>query len=190
MNHRALAVVATAGPPLFAAVTVLAGLLKPGYDIAEQTVSDLAVGDYGWIQSANFLILGVAILAYAVSRRSIAFGVAATGTILSAFYETDLAGAPVTSHGTTHNMLFLVVFLALIAGFVRQRARVVALAVFALMFVFVMFAGDVGDPLHSVAGLLERVFIGIALVWISLSAAKHLNAIAPGIRRVEAAHAR
>jgi hypothetical membrane protein len=190
MNHRLLAVAATVGPPLFAALSVLAGLVKPGYDIAAQTVSDLAVGDYGWIQTANFLILGVAILAYALTRRSIAFGVAGAGTVLSAFYETDLAGAPVTSHGTTHNMLFLVVFLALIAGFARQRARLVALTIFVLMFVFIMFAGDVGDPLHDVAGLLERVFIAIALVWISVSAAKQLDAVAPRIRRVEAANAR
>ena len=118
MNHRYLAVVATAGPPLFAALTILAALVKPGYDTAEQTVSDLAVGEYGWIQTANFLILGAAMLA------------------------------------------------------------------------FVMFAGDVGDPLHDVAGLIERVVIAIPLVWISVSAVKQLNAVAPGIRRVEAANAR
>jgi hypothetical membrane protein len=193
MKHRHLAVAATAGPPLFAALTVLAGLVKPGYDIAEQTVSDLAVGDYGWIQTANFLILGVAMLAYAVvlrSRRGALFGFAGAAVIASAVYETDLAGAPETSHGATHNMLFLLIFLALIAAFALHGSRLTALAVFAGLFAFVMFAGDVGDPLHDVAGLIERVVIAIPLVWISFSAAKQLNAVAPGIRREEAAYAR
>lgn len=193
MNHRLLAVAATAGPPLFAALTILAGLVKPGYDIAEQTVSDLAVGDSGWIQTASFLILGVAMIAFAVllrTRRSALFGFAGAAVIASAFYETDLAGAPETSHGATHNMLFLLIFLALITAFALHGSRLVALTVFAGLFVFVMFAGDVGDPLHSVGGLIERVVIAIPLVWISFSAAKQLNAVAPGIRRVEAAKAR
>jgi hypothetical membrane protein len=193
MNHRFLAVAAMAGPPLFAALTVLAGLVKPGYDIAEQTVSDLAVGAYGWIQTANFLILGVAMIAFAAllrTRRGALFGFAGLAVIAAAFYETDLAGAPETSHGATHNMLFLLIFLALITAFALHGSRITALTVFAGLFVFVMFAGDVGDPLHSVAGLIERVVIAIPLVWISYSAAKHLNAVAPGIRRVEAANAR
>jgi len=87
-------------------------------------------------------------------------------------------------------MLFLLIFLALIAAFALHGSRLTALTVFAGLFVFVMFAGDVGDPLHDVAGLIERVVIAIPLVWISVSAAKQLNAVAPGIRRVEAANAR
>jgi hypothetical membrane protein len=193
MHPRLLPLLATAGPPLFAALTVLAALVKPGYDIAEQTVSDLAVGRYGWIQTANFLILGVAMIAFAVllrSRRGALFGFAGAAVVACAFYETDLAGAAETSHGATHNMLFLLIFLALIAAFALHGSRLVALGVFAGLFVFVMFAGDVGDPLHGVAGLIERVVIAIPLVWISRSAAKQLDAVAPGIRRVEAANAR
>jgi hypothetical membrane protein len=189
----ALAVFAAAGPPLFAAITVLVGLLKPGYDIAEQTVSDLAVGDYGWIQNANFLLLGGAMIAFAVllrTRRGALFGFAGAAVIAAAFYETDLAGAPETSHGATHNMLFLLIFLALITAFALHGSKLTALTVFTGLFVFVMFAGDVGDPLHSVAGLIERAVIAIPLVWISFSAAQQLQAVAPGIRRVEAADAR
>ena len=141
MNHRFLAVAAMAGQPLFAALTVLAGLVKPGYDIAEQTVSDLAVGAYGWIQTANFLILGVAMMAFAVvlrSRRGALFGFAGLGVIASAFYETDLAGAAETSHGATHNMLFLLIFLALITAFALHGSRLIALTVFAGLFTVIL----------------------------------------------------
>jgi hypothetical membrane protein len=187
MNLRRIAML---GPPLFLAITVVAGLLKPGYDIAQQSVSDLAVGQYGWIQTANFVLLGVAVAAYALTRRSLLFAVAGAGLVASAAFEGDLAGAAVTSHGTVHNMLFLVIFLALIVGYARQGKRLLAAAIFALVVLFAMFAGDVGDPLHGVSGLLERVMIAVAFAPIALSAAQELYAVAPWIGRVEAADAR
>jgi hypothetical membrane protein len=189
-KSRTLALVATAGPPLFMLVGLLAALAKPHYDIVQQSVSELAVGPYGWIQTANFLVLGAAIGAYAIARRSVLFGVAALGVLLSAVYETDLPGAAVTSHGSVHNLLFVVAFLSLVVAIARRGGRPVALGTFALMVVFALFTGDVGDPLHSAAGLIERVMIGVPLAWIAVSAAQELDAVAPRIRRVEAADAR
>jgi hypothetical protein len=55
--RRVLATVGAAGPVVFLAVTVLAGLLKSGYDVREQAVSDLAIGAHGWLQTANFFAL-------------------------------------------------------------------------------------------------------------------------------------
>jgi hypothetical membrane protein len=191
--RRALAATGAAGPVVFMALTVLAGLVKPGYDVGEQTVSDLAVGAYGWLQTANFFILGATMTAFALAlgaapgRRSpsavVLLAAAGAGTFTSGLFPTDLAGAPVTSHGTTHNMLFLGVFLALIAAFALQGralrrdasqrglarySKLTAAGVFALLVVFVMFAGDIGDPLHGMAGLLERVLIALALAWITV----------------------
>jgi hypothetical protein len=190
MKSRTLALVATAGPPLFLLVTLVAAVVKPHSDPVQHMVSELAVGQYGWIQTANFLLLAAAIGAFAIARRSVLFGVAAIGVLLSAVYETDLPGAAVTSHGDVHNMLFLVVFLSLVVAIARRGGRLVALTTFALMVVFVLFVGDIGDPLYSVAGLIERVMIGLPLAWIALSAAQELEPVAPGIGRVEAADAR
>jgi hypothetical membrane protein len=194
--RRALAAVGAAGPIVFAAVSALAGLVKPGYDIAEQTVSDLAVGAHGWIQTTNFLLLGAAMIALALARGHRSASVAAllaaagVGVVAAGFFETDLAGAPATSHGAIHNSLFLAVFLALIAAFalhgraLRRRgserglarySTLTAVGVFALLVVFVMFAGDLGDPLHDVAGLLERLLIGLALAWITVISRRLLS---------------
>jgi hypothetical membrane protein len=190
-----LATVGAAGPVVFLAVTVLAGLLKSGYDVREQAVSDLAVGTHGWLQTANFFALGAAMIAAALAlapgcrrdRRSPSavalLGAAGAGMFTVGLFPTDLAGAAVTGHGSVHNTVSLGVFLALIAaaalhgrGLRRAGAepglalysRLTAIGVFAVLVVFALFAGDVGDPLHSVSGLIERVFIAGALAWITV----------------------
>jgi hypothetical membrane protein len=193
--RRVLATIGAAGPVVFLAVTVLAGLLKPGYDIGEQAISDLAVGTHGWLQTANFLALGLAMIAAAAAlatgsrsdRRSptavALLAAAGAGMFTVAFFPTDLAGAPHTGHGAVHNTVSVAVFLALIAaaalhGRALRRAgvqpglarysRLTAIGVFAVLVVFAIFAGDVGDPLHSVSGLIERGFIAAALAWVTV----------------------
>jgi hypothetical membrane protein len=200
--RRALAAAGAIGPIAFLAVTVLAGLVKPGYRIGEQTVSDLAVGAYGWLQTANFFALGAAMVAFALAlamngapvRRSptavALLAAAGAGVIAAGLFPTDLAGAAETEHGVIHNMLFLAVFLALIAAYALQGRRLrraggerrlarysslTAVGVFLLLVVFVMFAGDLGDPLHDVAGLLERLLIGLALAWITVMSRRLLS---------------
>jgi hypothetical protein len=106
---------------------------------------------------------------------------AGAGMLTVGLFPTDLASAPVTGHGAVHNTVSLGVFLALIAaaalhGRALRRAgaepglalysRLTAIGVFAVLVVFALFAGDVGDPLHSVSKVIERVFIAGALAWI------------------------
>jgi|tagenome__1003787_1003787.scaffolds.fasta_scaffold20619637_2 hypothetical membrane protein len=189
-TRRALATAGAVGPLVFLAVTVLAGLLKPGYDAREQSVSDLAVGAYGWLQTANFFVLGLAMIAASLalagraSRGAVALLAAAgAGMVAVALFPTDLAGAPPTAHGAAHDTISLGIFLALIAASavhgraLRRAARerglarystLTAAAVFALFAVFAVFAGDVGDPLHAVSGLIERVFIAAAFGWVTV----------------------
>jgi len=196
--RRAFATLGAAGPIAFLAVSVLAGLLKPGYDIREQSVSELAVGAYGWLQTANFFALGAAMLAAAIALNAgprsrsavVLLAAAGAGMLAVGCFPDDVAGAAPTSHGAAHDTISLAVFLALIAasalhgralrraGVQRRLARysrLTAWTVFGLFAVFAVFAGDVGDPLYSVSGLLERLFIGVALAWIvvvSITAAR------------------
>jgi hypothetical membrane protein len=187
---RRCAIAGAAGPILFLVVSVLAGVFKPGYDARDQSISELAVGDYGWLQTANFFALGATMIAAAValagrgSRSAVALLAAAgAGMVAVGFFPTDLAGAPPTAHGAAHDTISLGIFLALIAASAlygralrrtaneRALARystLTAVAVFALFAIFAVFAGDAGDPLHAASGLLERVFIATALGWVSV----------------------
>jgi len=201
-TRRALAAAGAAGPLVFLAVSVLASVVKPGYDARDQSVSELAVGAYGWLQTSNFFALGATMIASALalaaahergrgSRGAVALLAAAgAGMVTVGLFPTDLPGAAPTPQGAAHDTVSLGIFLALIAaaalhGRALRRAGVqpriarystlTAGAVFALFAVFAVLAGDIGDPLHSLSGLLERGFIAAALAWVSVVSVRPLR---------------
>ena len=53
-------------PILFALVFMLDGFFMPGYSAANEAISYLELGDYGWIQRANFLLIGLLLSAFLV----------------------------------------------------------------------------------------------------------------------------
>jgi hypothetical membrane protein len=55
------------GPILFVVTFTVAGFLRPGYSPVYQAVSDLGVGDNGWILNASLVILGLLISGFAIS---------------------------------------------------------------------------------------------------------------------------
>jgi hypothetical protein len=57
------------GPPLFVATFLLEGGTRPDYDPRRYPVSSLAIGARGWRQTANFLMAGASIVAFARGAR-------------------------------------------------------------------------------------------------------------------------
>jgi Protein of unknown function (DUF998) len=53
-------------PILFAIVFMIDGFLKPGYSAYSEAISYLEVGSNGWIQRANFLLIGLLLIAFLV----------------------------------------------------------------------------------------------------------------------------
>jgi hypothetical membrane protein len=51
---------------VFAAVLLVEGARRPGYDPIYHTGSELDLGEGGWVQRANFLLMGLGVFAYAV----------------------------------------------------------------------------------------------------------------------------
>lgn len=65
MDRRQLAAWAgMIGPALFVATFTIEGWLRPGYDARAMFVSELALGQRGWIQAANFIIYGLLFLIF------------------------------------------------------------------------------------------------------------------------------
>lgn len=62
----ALAVAGILGPVVFAVVAVVQGLLQPGYSFMAQPVVVLVAGPSGWVQDVNFVVLGAAMIAFAI----------------------------------------------------------------------------------------------------------------------------
>ena len=123
------------GPLLFIAVFLVEGATRPGYSAWRNFVSQLATGDGGWVQVANFLICGGCVLAFAVGLRQairgsrgsmgapVLFGLLATSMLVAGAFSTDPAlgyppGAPAvqTTHGLIHGLAGLAAFTTLPAA--------------------------------------------------------------------------
>ena len=69
----------TLAPVLFTAVYLVEGAVRPGYDGWRQSISALSLGPGGWVQQANFAVLGLNTLGVAyVWSRILRGGVGAT----------------------------------------------------------------------------------------------------------------
>lgn len=136
-GHRVGLVAGLVGPTVFVTVFLLEGLLRNGYDPLADYVSALSLGPRGWVQIANFLLVGACLLlfagAYARSHPTGASSRAAptllrvigAGYLLSGPFVMDPPGTPPAAaswHGLTHDILGAVVFVLMpIACFVLLR---------------------------------------------------------------------
>lgn len=171
---------------------VVAQLLPPHYSPISQAESDLGVGPYGWVMDINFVVRGTLSLAVVyglyrlwpttrpLPRYSLALvGAWGVGAFILAFNPADVSGVT-TVHGTIHGITAILVFLFVAVGVVgiseamprespwaavRPYAR--TLAVLTAIALVVLAIGSV---VHRVEvhyfGLLERIFIGFALLWM------------------------
>lgn len=138
MARLALVGGAAAGP-LFLAAGIVQGLARDGFDFTRNAISQLALGEAGWIQTVNFLLTGALLVAGAVGlRRALSGGAGGTwGPVLvgvfgasfwaAALFPADAgagfpAGAPDTAamsaHGAVHMLAGMLGYLALCGAFV------------------------------------------------------------------------
>lgn len=78
---------------LFVIVLLVEGIRRPGYDPSYHTGSELELGPRGWIQRANFLVMGVGVFAFSVGvQRSLG---STTGAVLLAVFGFGMVVAGV-----------------------------------------------------------------------------------------------
>ena len=94
---RLLLACGAAAGPVYVLVGLIQVLMREGFDVRRHALSLLSNGDFGWIQTTNFLVSGALVLAGALGiRRALAPGRAGTwGPILLALYGVGLIGAGV-----------------------------------------------------------------------------------------------
>jgi len=177
---------------VYIALDIVAQLLPPHYSPISQAESDLAVGPYGYIMTVNFVVRGLLSVSFLVgigsatgvatrSRVGTALlGVWAIGAFLLAAFPTDIGTTETTVHGQLHLLIALVAFVAAAVGVVlmarrfseEDRLRPIAssaqgIAILTLL-AFVVFVLATPMPFleKHAYGLLERIFIGLVLLWI------------------------
>jgi hypothetical membrane protein len=195
---RVLLAIGAAGPVLFLAVTTILGLLNPNYDVMTEPVSALAWGPYGWVQTANFYVLGAATIAFALGLyrdlegrgrmgAAILLSISGLALILAGVFKGTPPGAEPTPSGMIHGMAFFWTFIPLPTAYALAALRLkvergwgahalysaaMPSVVFGLVVIYGVLSSDPGDPLFFVGGILNRVLIALAFGWITITAAR------------------
>ncbi len=180
---------------VYVVLDIVAQLLPPHYSAISQAESDLAVGPFGYVMTVNFVVRGLLSLSFLVGltaattlgRRSpvgIALvGVWALGAFVLAAFPTDL-GTATTVHGTIHLATAALAFFTASVGEVLLshrfseepglaafRAPALLVSVLSVITLLVLFYLLPHPRLWMEGfGLVERVFIGLALLWMLLVA--------------------
>lgn len=196
MNQNKLAAWAgMIGPILFVGIFTLEGWLRPGYNSLSMFVSQLSLSPRGWIQTLNFIVLGILFLIFArgiaaefkegkASRIGpLLFTIIGLAFLFSGSFVMDPAPTPtnlLSWHGWLHNIFGAFVFgLAPVSCFIFfRRFRVdpkwqslqwwtlIAGVIITIAVIFLK-AGQLGTGgLHDVIGLIQRVALITYLFWI------------------------
>lgn len=137
--HKLLGISGMISAPLFFTVAIIQAVTRTGFDIRRHAISTLTLGDWGWIQSANFIVTGVLVVLVSLRFRELLrrnkggiwgpllIGFYGIGMIVAGLFRPDPGlsfppGAPAdipTSMSTAaaiHSFAFFTAFLCLVAA--------------------------------------------------------------------------
>jgi hypothetical protein len=187
---RALLTCGVVAGPVFVVVAILEILTRPGYDLGRHPISLLSLGDFGWIQIANFVGSGLLTIGFAIGVRRVLhggpggtwgpvlIGVYGTGLIVAGVFVPDPAwgfppGSPagvpsqLSWHSTLHGVGFVLAFsvISLACLVFARRSMVLGqgpLAGYAFITaaVAITLAGWPGTD-----GAAVRYFVAAVIVW-------------------------
>jgi hypothetical membrane protein len=190
-----LVLICIVGVALFWIILSIAQSLTPGYNPIRQSLSDLALGPYDWLETVAFFLLAFVAMAlgfglyYGLQRKSglrtvaILFGIMAFGEVITAIFQVDLVKTPISIHALVHQAGASIVAIAFpVATFMllpnlkaEHHWKGLANYTFAVavsMFTLVI-TREVLLPttwLNPWFGLYEKVLLANSLVWIEVMA--------------------
>ncbi len=196
--QRVLAICGVVAPILSGILVVVAGLLRPSYDPVRQLISELGAGSNAVMQNANQVIFGLLVIAFAFGlNRGISDGkilrigvgfliIFGAGVFGSGVFSCD-SGCPLNGGSFNNFMHYLVSVIGVTAFVITslvfwwglgkdsrwRRYRTYSL-ITGLVLLVLLFPG-VAAFQSSWAGAFERLFVGIADLWIELMAIKLLR---------------
>ena len=193
MTARAAALAGMVGPVLFAATLLALSVIeyhfmleigwRPLADPAGAWPSGLALGPYGWIQTANFILSGVLLMLFAAGLHletkdgrgswmgSASLSVAGAAMALMGF-DTDpiRRTGPRTLHGLIHDLAFALFVAALLAALFLLWWRFREDAPWRDRAHYTLATGVVAALLLLLPGVAYYLFIGVVLVWFEATA--------------------
>jgi len=198
-SQRLLAICGIAGPILYTTVVIILGFLEPDYNHAAQSMSELgAVGArYAIIMNtAGFPLLGLLIIAFALGLdRGIRDGkgakigpalVAVSGAalVMTGIFRCDPGCVDVTMVGTTHSVFAVIAAFAMLLAPLAISPRLkrdnrwesyLAYSVTTMVVALLVTAVYGFNVFESWNGALQRISMGIPLIWVEVMALKLLR---------------
>jgi hypothetical protein len=190
---RMAAVAGMAGPVLFGTVLVALTVFRydfmlgmgwrPLGDPAGAWPSGLALGPYGWVQTTNFVVSGLLLMAFAAGLDLGATGgrgswggpvllfVAGMAMALMGF-ETDpiRRATPRTLHGWIHDLAFVLFVLALLSTLFFLWLRLRRDPLWQNHARYTLVTGILAAILLFLPGVVYYLFVAVILLWIELTA--------------------
>ena len=186
--HAALLTCGLIGPLIFLVVYFTFGQVSPNFDMLRQPIGRLELVDYGWIQSANFIVFGLFTCAFAMGLRielQSGFGV----DLIPVFHILTALGMitlGVFIHEPAHTYASILMLIPLIASFLLFARRFAGdprwkgwafysrLCAFTIVILSVSYwyAHHINSPY---AGIFEHLLILIRLVWMTVFILKLLG---------------
>ena len=174
----------------FAAVTT-EELLRPLYNPVQRTISELAVGPFGFLQTSAFIVLGLSLLAlqHALARHLrhtvlsrialVLLALCGVASFVAAAFPTNLKGAVATVAGEIHESVagfgyagLIIAIILLSVHFRRdERWRTFFAASSSLAVIGAgssIFMGATSNT--DLSGLSQRVMVIPLLLWVVLTA--------------------
>lgn len=184
-----------AAGPLFLAVGLAQGFTRDGFDLTRNAISQLALGEAGWIQTASFVLAGALLIVGATGlRRALrggpggTWGPALVGVFGASFWAAAAfpadagAGFPVgapeatvmSGHGAVHMFGGMIGYLALCAAFVVLARPLAARglrgwAIASHVVPVVVLAGFMAS---AASVLAFTIGAGLGLLWLSVVTAR------------------
>jgi hypothetical membrane protein len=186
-----LIVASIAGPVLFWSILIILSFLNPEYNAIQDSMSRLVFGPYGWLQTFNFILLGLTIGCLGLALRlglgpgremniiTAIFAVMAAGQIVSGVFKADFPPSDIiSSHALVHQIgasaaaLGFPLCAFLCVPIFRRLPAWQGLAAFSLsMGVVIILLDAVREillPTHWLDpwfGLFERVLLLAIIIW-------------------------
>ena len=173
--------------PFYLLVGILQGIFRPGFSFARHPLSVLANGSFGWVQTINFALSGIMVVAAAVGMKRVVgrgsgptFGalvVFGVGVFLAAIFRADpMDGFPIgtpsgmptsmTTRGMMHFVVSMIAFTsfgvsAILASRMFSRREENAMSRLSLVSgIVVLLTFYAGSALNPVVGIWISVVVG------------------------------
>lgn len=191
MTTEVLLLTGAAAAVVFVVVLLVEGAMRVGYDSTYHTGSELVLGARGWVQKANFLVMGMGVLAFSVGVQRaldtvvgmVLLDAFALGLFVAGAFAPDPVrgyppGAPVdrdadlTWHAKVHDASGPVMFLALLgacltlAGQLEGGWRLYTVLTAAGGIVMTVATVVAYQKDAATTGLVQRGLIGVYWSWI------------------------